>query len=181
MGNHTTTAEVDLFAPAKIGQSNTLIRHTFDGLPDNKHRVNASGSRVLFRSEAELLVIAIDLHNFGISPRAIKAVVARDDAERITSTKARLMVLDTLGAISFYDEIDDGLLAAMRAQNCLPVIMLDLHHVKRRVQQAIEHTEVRRWNFDPKDVGKPPKTQAEIKAARDAYIARVKAGECTDG
>ena len=163
MGNHTTTVETGLFAPAKAEQLNTLLRHTFDGLPGNQHRINANGTRVLSRSEAELLVIAVDLHNLGLSPRAIKAVVRHDDAGRIITSKARLLVLEKSGSLSFFDEIDDALLEAMRGQNNPPLLMLDLHYVKQRVQQAIAYTEVRRWNFDP-HVGDAPQPGG----ARDA-------------
>lgn len=172
MQNHTTTAEVITFSSA--GQVNRLIRYTFGGLPNNKHPVVAGSPRIISRDEAELIMVAVDLNNWGFSPKALKFLVCPKFEARIHAANARLMVLKRGKAgpeLFFCDEIEGDALEGA------PLIIVDLRSVKARVDAAIEFAAVRRWGMERAFLKALPKTQDEIKAARDMFIARRKSGE----
>jgi hypothetical protein len=170
MQNHTTTAELATFSTA--GEINNLIRQVFEGLPNNKHPVIAGMPRVVSRDEAELIMVAVDLHSLGLSPRAIRAVVLHPDAGLLHGAKRRFMIFKANGQLDFCRAPDQGPLDAA------PLVIIDLRSVKARVDAAVEFAAVRRWGME-RDVFKAlPKTREEIKAARDAFLARARdAGE----
>lgn len=152
-------------------QINKIIRQVFDGLPNNKHPVIAGVPRVITRDEAELIMIAVDLNSLGLSPKAIRAVVLHPDATFLHKAKRRLMVLRKSHELDFCDSPEGDRLDAA------PLVVIDLRSVKARVDAAIEFAAVRRWGMDREFLKARPKSQDEIKAIRDRFIERRKAGE----
>lgn len=154
---------------------NSVINISLDGLRESNHRARRGQPRVVVRSDAESIVIGLQLLGTGQTHEAIKAVILRSEIKRILAGRARLLVLEASGVLSAFDEISGELLQAMKAQNSMPIIMVDLRSIREKVEAAIEYCAVHRWGFDKSKLGQIAKSQAEIMAKRDAFIARQKA------
>lgn len=173
--NHCTTFELKLVTGCSYAAINTVIGKPLAGLPDNPHPVKRGRPRVVSRSEAGSIVVGVQLYEAGQTTDAIRSVVMHPDFARILAGDARLLVLEASGTLSAFDEIDDDLRRAMEVQNSMPMTMVDLRSVRERVEAAIDYCEVHRWGFDRSKLGQIAKSQAEIKQARDAFIAIQKA------
>jgi hypothetical protein len=175
--NHCTTHELKIVSGCTFATLNTVINKALAGLPDNPHPIKRGRPRVVSRSEAGRILVGAQLYEGGgTTLDMIRPIVRHPAFDRIMDGRARLLVRESSGALSTFEEIDDELLAAMRAQRSWPTTMLDLRPIREMVDAAIEYCETHRWGFDHSKLGDLAKTQAEIKAARDEAFARQKAG-----
>lgn len=120
------------------GQLTTLCKQALKGVLDNRFPIVAGQPRRYTRHDTEAIVLAIDLHSAGQSPKHIKSVLSKENISVISRDMrcgAGYLVIYRDLSISTFHSLANSI--ASKNAELLPTLTLDLAAIRKRVEQSI--------------------------------------------